>query len=89
MSPWVPLLGLSALAGMLAGAVLKGSRAVLVGAAIPWLGVLGWLLYNEYFVPYQGGGASMWPVAQFFAGSIAALVGAGAAAIMLRARHAG
>ena len=89
MNPWVPLLGLSALAGMVAGAVLKGSRAVLVGAAIPWLGVLAWLLYNEYFVPYQGGGASMWPVAQFFAGSIAALVGAAAAAITMRGKTRG
>lgn len=24
------------------------------------------LLYNEYFIPYKGGGASMWPIALIF-----------------------
>jgi hypothetical protein len=31
------------------------------------------LLYNEYFVPYQGGGASMWPIALIFTATPAAV----------------
>ncbi len=61
--------------------LVNGRKAILLGAALPWLGVLAWLLYNEYFVPYQGGGASMWPIALIFAGSIAAAVGASAAGV--------
>ena len=33
------------------------------------------MLYELYFVPYQGGGAPMWPIALFFAGWGAALSG--------------
>src|SRR4029079_539245 len=55
---WATLIVLSALAGVVCGWVLPGRRAVAWGGAIPWLGVLAWLLYNEYFVPSPGGGAS-------------------------------
>ncbi len=68
---------LSAIAGGVVGlASRRLSIAVVVGAAVPWLGLLGYLLYNEYFVPYQGGGASMWPIAQLVAGTAAAVIGA-------------
>ena len=89
MNPWVPLLALSGVAGVLAAILFKGGKAILIGSAIPWFGLLAWLLYNEYFVPFQGGGASMWPVAQLFGGSIAAAVGAGAALLTRRARQKG
>jgi len=69
-------------AGGIAGALLKGFRAVVAGAAIPWCGMLTWLLYNEYFVPYQGGGASMWPIAQLFGGTFAAVIGAVTATVV-------
>ena len=62
------------------GLAIRGRKAVLIGAVIPWLGLLAWLLYHEFLVPYQGGGASMWPIAQLFGGTVAALVGACAAA---------
>ena len=76
MNPWIPLLLLSASAGAFAGLAIRGRKAVLIGGVIPWVGLLVWLLYHEYFVPYQGGGASMWPIAQLFGGTAAGLVGA-------------
>jgi len=66
---------LSAAAGAVSAWVLAGRVALVASAAVPWLGVLGWLLYLEYFVPYSGGGASMWPVALLFAGTVAAVGG--------------
>ena len=87
MNAWVPLVGLSVMAGVLSAFLFSGIRAVLAGAALPWFGLLAWLLYNEYFVPYQGGGASMWPIAQIFAGSIAAVVGATSAMVTLWVRQ--
>ena len=76
MLMWVVLLALSALCGLLCSFALSGRTGFIASAAIPWLGLLAWLLYHEYFVPYQGGGASMWPIAQLFAGTVAAVVGA-------------
>ena len=75
MSVWSALILLSVLAGGLCGLLFRGRRAIIFGGAVPWTGLLAWLLYNEFFVPYQGGGASMWPIAQLFAGSVAAVVG--------------
>ena len=72
---WTKVIMLSVLAGAVCGWIVPGRRAVVWGAAVPWLGVLAWLLYNEYFVPYHGGGASMWPIAQLIAGSAAAVAG--------------
>ena len=80
MSVWLALILLSAFAGAICGSILRGRRAIIFGGAVPWAGLLAWLLYNEFFVPYQGGGASMWPIAQLFAGSVAAVVGMIAAA---------
>ena len=76
MNPWTPLVLLSAGAGAFSALAIRGRKAVLIGAVIPWLGLLAWLLYHEFFVPYQGGGASMWPIAQLFGGTVAALTGA-------------
>jgi hypothetical protein len=83
---WQTLIVLSALAGVVCGWILSGRRTIALGGAVPWLGVLAWLLYNEYFVPYPGGGASMWPIAQLVAGSVAAGVGMLAAALARAAR---
>lgn len=73
---WLTIILLSALVGAASGWLLAGPRAIVVGAGVPWLALLGWLLYHEYVVPYEGGGASMWPVALLVAGTVAALVGA-------------
>ena len=77
MNPWPGILLCSALAGAVSGFFLDDRRAVLVGGAVPWTGVLVWLLYNELLVPpVPGEGASMWPIALLIAGTIAAGVGA-------------
>ena len=83
---WSILIGLSALAGVVCGSIVPGRRAIAWGGIVPWLGMLAWLLYNEYLVPYQGGGASMWPVALLIGGTVAAVVGMLAATIAHTAR---
>jgi hypothetical protein len=75
---WLGILVLSALIGSICGSVTKKTVAVVLSGAIPWFGLLSGLLYSEYFLPYQGGGASMWPVAQLFGGTVAAATGIGA-----------
>lgn len=75
---WASILIPSIIIGLICGYFLKNNVGVISAGAIPWFGLLIALLYNEYFVPYQGGGASMWPIAQLFAGSIAAATGIGA-----------
>lgn len=75
MLTWITLIVLSALAGAFCAAFFTGMRGVVMSGAVPWLGLLAWQLYNEYFAPYRGGGASMWIIGQIFAGTIAAAVG--------------
>lgn len=75
MGLWLAILVLSALAGALCAFVLRGKIGLVSAAAVPWFGLLFWQLYMEYVAPYQGGGASMWLVAQLFAGTIAAITG--------------
>ena len=81
MEVWLSIILLSAITGFLCSRLLSGSIAWVASALLPWLGLLACLLYQEYFVPYQGGGASMWPIAQLFAGTVAAGVGLAAHAI--------
>lgn len=75
MSTWIAIVVLSALAGHLCARQLSGWTGALAAAAIPWFGLLAVLLFMEYLLPYQGGGASMWPIAQLFGGTVAAVVG--------------
>ena len=75
MLQWLVLIGFAVAVGAICAFKLRGKLGAIAAAAIPWLGLLVWLLYNEYFVPYRGGGASMWPIAQLFAGTIVAIVG--------------
>ena len=77
---WPTLITLSVLAGGICGGLIRGRRAILWGCAVPWLGMLAWLLYNEYLLLHGEGGASMWPVAQLFAGTVMAIAGGLAAA---------
>jgi hypothetical protein len=80
--PWLTLIALSAAAGCLAALAVRGRPALALAAVVPWLGVLGWLLYLEYGRPYQGGGASLWPIAPLFGGTVAACTGVVAAALI-------
>ena len=69
------LIGGSALIGLLTAIYIKRSWAVYFAGAVPWFALLAAILYTEYFMPYEGGGASMWPIAQLVGGTVAAVVG--------------
>ncbi len=75
MNVWIMLVIPSFAFGAIIALLLNKSWAIYMAGIIPWLGVLSAILYTEYFMPYQGGGASMWPIAQFFGGGVAAIVG--------------
>jgi len=87
VNAWGIIALLSGTVGAMSGALVRGGWAVFLGAALPWLGLLAYLLYNEYVLPYRGGGASMWPVAQLFGGTLAAFTGASAALAVLLFRR--
>jgi hypothetical protein len=72
---WITIITPSILIGFILAYFFKGRIGIILAGLIPWLGLLGALLYQEYFIPYQGGGASMWPIAQLFGGTIAAIIG--------------
>lgn len=74
---WLAIIGASAAVGFGAARLLGGRRAApWIAGAAAWLLMLAWLLVDEYVLPYRGGGASMWPIAQLFGGTVAAVVAA-------------
>lgn len=75
---WIVLLSGSLACGIACAFLLSGRVGLWASGAIPWNGLLCWQLYHEYVLPYEGGGASISPVAQLFAGTIGALAGMGA-----------
>ena len=75
MLVWIVLIVGSAFIGFLTAILVKNNMAVYLAGAIPWFVLLVAILFTEYFLPYQGGGASMWPIAQLVGGTIAAVVG--------------
>ncbi len=78
MEEWLTIITGSALIGALSAVLLSGRTAAWVSGGLPWLAFLTWVLYQEYAVPPpEYGGASMWPVAVLWAGTIAAAVGWG------------
>lgn len=81
MHVWLLILIPSAIVGGLCSYLLNGKKSYIVAGALPWFGLLAVLMYQEYFVPYQGGGASMWPIAQLFGGTAAAVIGIGSCAL--------
>jgi hypothetical protein len=86
VNPWIPLLTLPILVGVTSAYALGGRTSIIVGAAVPWLGLLAVLLWFEYVQPPGTGGASMWPIAQLVGGTIAAFVGGLSAWIVLQIR---
>ena len=75
MYTWLILISVSAFTGFLTAILVNKTWAIYMAGAIPWFGLLAAILYTEYTTPYQGGGASMWPIAQLFGGAIAAAIG--------------
>jgi hypothetical protein len=73
---WFAIVGGSIAVGLMVARLLNGRYASWIAGAVAWLLMLAYLLVNEYVLPYRGGGASMWPIAQLFGGTIAAAVAA-------------
>jgi hypothetical protein len=77
MPLWFAIVGGSVAVGLVSARLLKGWRsASWIAAAVAWLLMLAYLLVDTYVLPYRGGGASMWPIAQLFGGTVAAVVAA-------------
>ncbi|MBC3910221.1 MULTISPECIES: hypothetical protein [Undibacterium] len=72
---WLIIISASALMGFAVARFYRGNFPAVLAAFLPWTSLLAWLLFSEYVLPVQSGGASMWPVAQLFGGSVAALTG--------------
>jgi hypothetical protein len=72
---WAVLIFGSSGIGIACGLMSNKKRAFVLGATVPWLTLLAILLINETFGSYSSGGASMWPIAQLFGGTVAAPVG--------------
>jgi hypothetical protein len=87
MLTWPVILIGSVLIGVSCALVSTRRLALVAAAVLPWLTLLAVLLYYEYFAPYQGDGASLWPIAQLIGGTIAAGVGLGSATIARRMRR--
>jgi hypothetical protein len=65
-----------ALLAILAGAVIQILLGrIFISTLVPLFGYVSWSVHNEFFVPYQGGGASFWPLDIAFAGPVAACSG--------------
>lgn len=72
---WLALIIPSILWGVFCAFFIKFKHSKVIAALIPWLVLLGTIFYTEYFTPYSGGGASMWPIAQLVGGTVAAVLG--------------
>jgi hypothetical protein len=77
MISWFVIAGVSVVVGLVSAVLLKSRYATPIAAAVAWFSMLAYLLFNEYVLPYRGGGASMWPIAQLFAGTVAAVIAGG------------
>lgn len=75
MFAWIVLITISSVIGVLTERYIKTKLAFIFAAIIPFALFSAAVLYEVYFIPYQGGGASMWPVAIVFGGAAAAVTG--------------
>ncbi len=89
MLTWLLLLGLSGLSGLLTALLIEKPWAIYLAGAVPWFGLLLAILYTVYFTPYAGGGATMWPIAQLFGGTIAAATGVVVFLLARKSKHKG
>lgn len=72
---WSAVIVPSILWGACCALIIKTQYSHYLSWVIPWFVLLAFILYAEYFTPYQGGGASMWPIAQLVGGTVVALTG--------------
>ena len=73
------------LLAILGGAILQilFGRIVISGL-VPLFCYVSWSVHNEFFVPYQGGGASFWPLDIVFAGPATACGGFAGAFLVIK-----
>ena len=77
MKAWIILITASLIFGVICGIKIKNLFVgVLISGIVPITVFSAVIIYEEYFMPYQGGGASMWPIAILFGGTAAAFIGA-------------
>ena len=76
MNIWQKMGLFALLTGLVVGLLVAGRRGVILGALVPWCGVLVYLLYNRFFNPSSGIDTTYWPVALALGGTFAAGVGA-------------
>lgn len=50
----------------------KSTKTALIASSLL---IPGLVLFEEFFLPYQGGGASMWPIAVLFGGFYGCIAG--------------
>lgn len=72
---WLVILLPSAGWGLFCAYKIQSKHAKLIAGAVPWTVLLIALLFSVYYLPYEEVDASMWPIAQLFAGTIMAVVG--------------
>lgn len=73
------------LTAILGGAVLQILFGrIVISTLAPLFCYVSWSVHNEFFVPYQGGGASFWPLDIFFAGPTAACGGFAGAILVIK-----
>ena len=75
MNPWIIIISVSVILGVGIGAKFSGKKGIVLAGLVPWLALLFLILFQEYVLPYQGGGASMWPIAQIIGGTAVAITG--------------
>ena len=61
--------------GLFCALKIRSRFALFIAGAVPWFGLLIALLYTEYFSSSVRTDASMWLIAQLFAGTIMAGLG--------------
>jgi hypothetical protein len=86
MTVWVCIVIGAAVVGAACALINRRWLSLAAASAVPWFGFLTVLLVEAYVLPYRGGGASMWPIAQLFGGTAAAAIGLGSC-VLFRARR--
>jgi len=72
---WLLIITPSLFTGVLFAYFVKGRLGLVLSILIPWLGLLIVLLCERFYFPCTGVTVTMWPFAQLFGGTIAAIAG--------------
>lgn len=75
MFVWLLLILGSATCGFVVAKINPSFYPQVLAGGVPALILTLAIVITEYTTPYQGGGASMWPIAVVVGGSVAAFIG--------------